>query len=245
MSKPPRCLRTIDQGTTQAPTSFAQVDPSAVGVKDALPMEFLNPPMQQETALDEIQHEVGVEQVFMTINIDDSKIRFRKSLHQWEISSNQIIPPARNSHDDQAVRLRLRSRVHACQPGIADDEPKACDSSEVASHGSLGIVDLGATKTVIGSKLVRKQVTRCPCVVTFRFGNHGVLRSQQALVVPIPGLLLKTAVVQGNTPFLLSNTLLRAIGATVDTANHVLHATKLDKSFPLVLTSRGLFFGFD
>ena len=29
--------------------------------------------MQQETALDEIQHEVGVEQVFMTINIDDSK----------------------------------------------------------------------------------------------------------------------------------------------------------------------------
>ena len=154
------------QGTTQAPTSFAQVDPSAVGVKDALPVEFLNLPMQQETALDEIQHEVGVEQVFMTINIDDSKIRFRKSLHQWEISSNQIIPPARNSHDDQAVRLRLRSRVHACQPGIADDEPKACDSSEV---------------------LVRKQVTRCPCVVTFRFGNHGVLRSQQALVVPIPG----------------------------------------------------------
>lgn len=114
-----------------------------MGVKDALPMEFLNLSMQQETALDEIQHEVGVEQVFMTINIDDSKIRFRKSLHQWEISSNQIIPPARNSHDDQAVRLRLRSRVHACQPGIADDELKACvcDSSEVASHGSLGIVD--------------------------------------------------------------------------------------------------------
>ena len=139
------------------------------------------------------------------------------------------------------------------EPGIADDELKACvcDSSEVASHGSLGIVDLGATKTVIGSKLVpdllnnlgprvRKQVTRCPCVVTFRFGNHVVLRSQQALVVPIPGLLLTTAV-PGNTPFLLSKTLLRAIGATVDTANHVLHATKLDKSFPLVLTSRGLF----
>lgn len=59
--------------------------------------------------------------------------------------------------------------------------------------------------------------------------------------MPIPGLLLKTAVVPGNTPFLLSNTLLRAIGAAVDTANHVLHATKLDKSFPLVLTSRGLF----
>jgi hypothetical protein len=92
-----------------------------------------------------------------------------------------------------------------------------------ASHGSFGIVDLGATKTVIGSKLVpellnsldpsiRSQVTRCPCVVTFRFGNHGILQRQQALVVPISGLLLKVAVVPGSTPFLLSNILLRALG---------------------------------
>jgi hypothetical protein len=64
---------------------------------------------------------------------------------------------------------------------------------------------------------------------------------RQALVVPIQGLLLKIAAVPVDTPFLLSNTLLRAIGATVDTANHVLHATKLDRSFPLILTGKGLF----
>jgi len=105
------------------------------------------------------------------------------------------------------------------------------------------MVDLGATKTAIGSKLVPevlnnldpqvlKQVKRCPCVVTFRFGNHGVLQSQQAVLVPILGLLLGVPVVPGNTPFLLSNTLLSFIGASVDTANHVLRASKLDKSLP-------------
>ena len=88
---------------------------------------------------------------------------------------------------------------------------------------------------------IRKSVSRCPCNVTFRFGNHGILQSQQAIVVPIHGLLLKIAVVPGATPFLLSNTLLRALGATIDTTQHVLHATKISKSFPLNLTSKGLF----
>jgi len=68
-----------------------------------------------------------------------------------------------------------------------------------------------------------------------------VLQSQQAIVVPLPGLLLKIAVVPGSTPFLLSNTLLRALEATIDTSQHMLHATKIGKSFPLKLTSKGLF----
>lgn len=99
-----------------------------------------------------------------------------------------------------------------------------------ATRGSYGVADLGATKTVIGSQKVgellnslhpevRKNVSRCPCEITFRFGNHGVLQSQQAIVVPIHGLLLKIAVVPGATPFLLSNTLLRALGAIIDTEN--------------------------
>ena len=86
-----------------------------------------------------------------------------------------------------------------------------------------------------------KQVKRCPCEVTFRFGNHGVLQSKHAIVVPIHGVLLKIAIVPGNTPFLLSNTLLRALGASVDTTKHVIHASKIQKSFPMTLTSKGLF----
>lgn len=66
------------------------------------------------------------------------------------------------------------------------------------------------------------EVFRCPCVITFRFGNHEIWQSQFALVLPIHGLQLKVAVVPGSTPFLLSSTLLRALGATVDTENHVM-----------------------
>jgi hypothetical protein len=121
-----------------------------------------------------------------------------------------------------------------------------------ATHSSLGVVDLGATKTVIGSQLVpgllkglspeaRQTVRRCPCKLTFRFGNQGVLQSEQALVIPIHGLLLKVAVVPGSTPFLLSNTLLRAIGAVIDTSRQVIHATKISKTIPIQLTEKGLF----
>ena len=116
-------------------------------------------------------------------------------------------------------RLRLQQRAHPPVHTITPEMPEL-DSVCFASHGSFGIVDLGATKTVIGSNLVsgllehlqpsiRSQITRCPCHVTFRFGNHGTLQSTQAIVIPIHGLLLKIAVVPGSTPLLLSNTLLR------------------------------------
>ena len=144
--------------------------------------------------------------------------------------------PVRNDDDAQDARHRLRLQVTGAPASCTSAEAKP-EPTCFASHGSLGIVDLEATKTVIGSKLVpellnsldpniRKHVKRCPCTITFRFGFYGVLQSHQAIVVPIPGLLLKIAVVPGSTPFLLSNTLLRALGATIDTTKHVLHATR-------------------
>ena len=61
-----------------------------------------------------------------------------------------------------------------------------------------------------------------------------MLQSRHVLVIPIHGLHLKVAVVPGSTPFLLSNTSLRTLEAAIDTGNKVL-------SFPLLLTSKGLF----
>ena len=121
-----------------------------------------------------------------------------------------------------------------------------------ASHDSYGVVDLGATKTVIGSDNipsllqsihpeVRKKLQRCKCQVTFRFGNHGTLQSQHALVVPFQGFKLKIAVVPGSTPFLLSNTLLRAIEAVIDTQKQTLWSQKLQRLIPLHITNKGLF----
>jgi len=85
-----------------------------------------------------------------------------------------------------------------------------------ATHDTWGILDTGATKTVMGSDFVpsflqsvhadvRGKIRRCPCNVTFRFGNQGTLKSEHAMVVPICGFDLKIAVVPGATPFLVSN----------------------------------------
>ena len=156
------------------------------------------------------------------------------------------------------MSAQMRSRLAArAQQRLHTSSHDPCNRAEpdsvcFASHGCMGIVDLGATKTVIGSHLVkglldnidpclRSQVFRCPCVITFRFGNHGILQSKFALVIPIHGLQLKVAIVPGSTPFLLSSTLLRALCATVDTENHVMFSRKLNRSFPLQLTSKGLF----
>ena len=121
-----------------------------------------------------------------------------------------------------------------------------------ATYGSMGVLDLGASKTVIGSDFVpdlidslcpanRQQLTRGECKVTFRFGNQGTLQSQQAIIIPIGSLLLKIAVVPGGTPFLLSNLLMRAMSAQIDCERHQLTSPMLSEPIKLKLTNRGLF----
>ena len=121
-----------------------------------------------------------------------------------------------------------------------------------ASHDTWGILDTGATKTVMGSSHVssflqhvdpsiRKQIQRCPCDVVFRFGNQGALKSEHAMVVPVCGFHLKIAIVPGTTPFLISNTLLRALGAMVDTGRNQLILPQHNAEIPLKLTDKGLY----
>lgn len=130
----------------------------------------------------------------------------------------------------------------------------AANSAEVhfASHGSYGVVDLGASKTVIGSSQVgdlmqslpeeiRKGLSRTSCKMQFRFGNQGVLTSEHALVIPMGNFCVKIAVVPGNTPFLISNSFLRGIQATIDTSQHTLSSPHMVSKVPLQLSPRGLF----
>ena len=88
---------------------------------------------------------------------------------------------------------------------------------------------------------IRTHAARCKCQVTFRFGNSGMLTSQQALILPIGDLRLKIAIVEGGTPLLLSNTLLRALGSTIDTTRQEIQCRRLQKTIPLQLTKNGLF----
>ena len=121
-----------------------------------------------------------------------------------------------------------------------------------ATHDAFGVLDLGASKTVIGSnhvaclirsldEEVRAKLSRCPCQITFKFGNQGTLTSQQALVVPVGKLRLKIAIVPGGTPFLISSTFMRAIRAQIDCFAQRLISPQLNHQVPLELTPRGLF----
>ncbi|CAL1130755.1 unnamed protein product [Cladocopium goreaui] len=121
-----------------------------------------------------------------------------------------------------------------------------------ATHGTHGVLDLGASKTVIGSNhvadllngldpAIKEKVTKTSCDITFKFGNEGVLHSSYAIVLPIGRLKLKVAIVKGGTPFLLSNSLMRALRARIDCENRCLISPLLDCEVPLKLTSRGLF----
>ena len=74
-----------------------------------------------------------------------------------------------------------------------------------------------------------------------RFGNQGTLQSKEALAVPLGQLQLKIVIVPGGTPFLLSNTLLRALRANIDCMGQVLKSPLLAQPVQLQLSSRGLF----
>ena len=114
------------------------------------------------------------------------------------------------------------------------------------------MLDSGASKTVIGSNQLsslirsfepslRSQLRRGPCNITFRFGNQGTLQSKEALIVPLGSLQLRIAIVTGGTPFLLSNTLLRALKAKIDCMDQVLTSPLLAEPVQLQLSNRGLF----
>ena len=129
-----------------------------------------------------------------------------------------------------------------------------CETHQVmfATHTTLGVLDTGATKTVIGSDFVsellgnltaeaRHQVRQCKCSIVFRFGNQGTLESSQALVIPVGNLMLKVAIVPGKTPFLISNTLVRTLKASIDAENDVLRSRLLSCEMPLKVTPKGLY----
>ena len=227
---------------SMAPTAFVQAAVHHTEVVDQLPLEFLDLP-SQEGIMDEPRLEfVLCNQSF----VRDPFGKLRETL-QLRHNGNPVLAMQRHC---------VSPRIDAT-PQCLVDTPSQTPSiplSETcfATHGSFGVLDLGATKTVIGSNLVkdlitnlhksiRDRLTRCPCKIAFRFGNHGILESEQALVVPISGYNLKIAIVPGSTPFLLSNTLLRTLGAVIDTQEKTLYLKSCQRNVPLQLTPKGLF----
>ena len=171
-------------------------------------------------------------------------------LHHFNLARapNRIRPEPDRPNSDHSPVVQEPNQVSNIPRIPPISEEMIC----FAIYGFMGILDLGASKTMIGSDFVadlieslcpanRKHLTCGECKVTFRFGNQGTLQSQQAIIIPIGRLRLKIAVVLGGTPFLLSNSLMRAMSAKIDCETHRLCSPMLSKPIKLKLTTKGLF----
>ena len=165
---------------------------------------------------------------------------------KWPTSSHASCPDLKVS---QALE-GLSQRKHSQAESTADVDSKICPSL-FASSGSIGVVDLGASQTVIGSQQVpellsqlpvwvRKQVKRVPCNLIFRFGNHQTLVSRHALLLPLGSQRFQIAVVEGPTPFLISSKFLKGIKAVIDTDLDVMWSKQLNRNLKITRTVKNL-----
>ena len=145
------------------------------------------------------------------------------------------------------------SKIHSplinqrLNPSLPEEHP-----SFFASYQAYGIVDLGASQTVMGQHQVhefleslpphtRARVYEGPANMTFRFGNNGTVACSKAIFVPISKIWMKIAIVQSQTPFLISNSVFRNLNAIVDTGNQQIEFRKLGCTVPVRLSERKLF----
>ena len=121
----------------------------------------------------------------------------------------------------------------------------------VTSQAS-GVLDLGASQTVIGQQQVpeflqslpedvRSRVFESPANMTFRFGNNSTVPCRKMMYVPVDKYWLKIAIVESHTPFLLSNNVCRSFGAVIDTEKEEIFFRKLQCTMPLTLSGKKLF----
>eukprot|EP00435_Cladocopium_sp_Y103_P019643 s813_g4.t1 len=229
-------------GTSSTSAAMTAEAVSLEGESNALPMEFIQLPVVHETTLD-----VPRLQVINVVQAIPHEIRERLRKRGKRDKNNQSSSPEHPDPRNDA----LRPKPILMQPSC---DAREAEEAFFTSHGMLGILDTGATKSVVGSHHLpaliesfppdlQKQLSRTSCEIIFRFGNQGTLDSNHALVIPLKslGLGLKVAIVPGQTPLLLSNTLVRTLKASIDSARQVLTSPMLHQAVPLKLSPRGLY----
>ena len=111
-----------------------------------------------------------------------------------------------------------------------------------ASQGSSGIVDLGASLSVIGKNQfeelcqslpehILSRMKEAPCAVNFRFGNDSTVIGDRAIYFPVQQHWIKVVVVPSNTPFLIANSVFRSLGAVIDTENNTVFSRSCVEAF--------------
>ena len=77
--------------------------------------------------------------------------------------------------------------------------------------------------------------------MSFRFGNNSIVPCHRAILVPVDRFLIKIAIVGSKTPFLISNSVCRNLGAVIDTTKQTIFFRELQCTLPLTLSGKNLF----
>ena len=158
----------------------------------------------------------------------EGRVPIRSELEQQPLTSAPACP------DSEQMSLK------PLHPSEAAVDTQICDV-HFATAGTVGIVDLGASQTVIGDAQVKEliqnlpervqsQIQRTTCNLTFRFGNQQTLTSRHALLLPLGHAKFRIAIVPGKAPFLLSSSFLKEIKAVIDTDTGVLWSKTLNRN---------------
>ena len=167
--------------------------------------------------------------------------------------NNQGMTPCRLSRLLNSLKARLCPQLKSPPESQPMSSVASTDAEAMfVSHGPCGIVDLGASQTVIGKqqmqdlmthvpKSVQKQIQRVPCHTVFRFGNSSTVTCHEAVLIPLSQWMVKVCVVDSQTPFLISNNVFRTLGAQIDTAQDEVRFAKLGFSMKLLLSEKKLY----
>ena len=165
------------------------------------------------------------------------------------------------------IRPRLISRI----PHMFICQVISAESSKVSTipdafvvscpdrcEATSAILDTGASRSVIGSKVletllrklpqeVQNAVRKKPSSVKFRFGNNQTLTSKYCVYLPLYSvdasecLWLGVEVVEGQTPFLFSKRAFKQLGGILDTTQDRCTLKRLQKTIKLKVNATGLY----
>ena len=154
----------------------------------------------------------------------------------------------------ESLRLNGQRLISLCvQRGKLRAEAFSCERACFVDRAELAILDTGASRTVVGKDGFRRFTEQLPPQIrrsirtmrsktVFRFGNNGTLPSLFAACIPFDGKCwMKVEVVDGRTPFLLSNALLRQLGCHLDFQKGRLWIPEGSREVKLTTDAKGLY----
>ena len=212
----------------------------------------------------------GVQECFMLIhtpwNNPLNKNKLNKHvgnmMHKMGLKSPSKCPPVMPSAHAELYKPRRGERMNPpCPMPARTTNVEVLPSLPVLhaseDHGAHAILDTGASRCIIGSKMldqllqrlpedIRSTVQKKPSQIKFRFGNNQTLTSMYRVLLPLQGsaherVWLGVEVVEGKTPFLFSKRAFKQLGGILDTTTDQCTLTRLQKSISLRTNSTGLY----